>query len=112
MKKLFQDINYTNFASFLNDQLVMVDFWADWCYPCKLQKNILQKIAMDYDGKISFARVNVDDNRVIASEQNVRNLPSLIFYKNGKETRRIIGLQSEEILRNILNTELHTKKIA
>lgn len=106
MKNLFQDIDFTNFKTFLNHKTVLVDYWADWCHPCKLQHNILEKMAFEYDDKIQFARLNIDDNKVIAAEQNVRNLPAIVIYKNGIETRRLIGLQTEEMLRSTLNDEL------
>jgi thioredoxin 1 len=106
MKNLFQQIDFTNFKSFLNNKTVLVDYWAEWCHPCKLQHRILEKMAFDYDDKIQFARLNIDDNKVIASEQNVRNLPAIVIYKNGVETRRLIGLQTEEMLRSTINDEL------
>jgi thioredoxin 1 len=112
MKNLFQDIDYNSFGEFLNNSLVLVDFWANWCYPCKQQHEILQKLAIEFDGQMKFASLNVDDNRVIASKQNVRNIPTLIFYENGNETRRIIGLQSEGILRDNINSEINNRKIA
>ncbi len=108
MKTSFLDIDFTNFKTFLNKKTVLVDYWASWCHPCKIQHDILQKMVIEYDHKMAFARVNIDDNRVIASEQCVRNLPAMVIYKNGTETRRLIGLQTEEMIRNIISEELQT----
>lgn len=99
------ELNYTNFDQFLQGKTVIVDFWAEWCHPCKVQHKILDEIALENDHLFNFARLNVDDNKVLSLKLGVRNIPTLIIFNDGKEIRRIIGLQNREILeKQILNT--------
>ncbi|MFP4470984.1 MAG: thioredoxin [Bacteroidales bacterium] len=98
MKKEISELNYTNFHEFLQGRTVLADFWAEWCQPCKIQQPMLEELAFEYDNLFALAKVNVDENKVIASKLGVRNIPTLILFRDGKELRRIIGLQSKEIL--------------
>ncbi len=76
--------------------VVLVDFWATWCYPCKMIAPILEEIAKDYSGKIKVGKVEVDEAGAIASRFNVMNIPTLIFFKDGKEIERIVGVTTKE----------------
>lgn len=98
MKNEFVELNYTNFARFLEDKVVLVDFWAEWCHPCKVQHKILEDLWGSLPPYLHLARVNTDDNRLLANEQSVRNLPTLILYHHGREIRRFIGLTSRDLL--------------
>ncbi len=80
----------------------LVDFWASWCYPCKMIAPILEEIAKDYSGKIKVAKLDVDENMSSATRFNVMNIPTLILFKDGKEIARIIGVTpKEDIARKI-----------
>lgn len=76
--------------------VVLVDFWATWCYPCKMIAPILEEIAKGYSGKIKVGKVEVDEAGAIASRFNVMNIPTLILFKDGKEIERIIGVTTKE----------------
>ncbi len=76
--------------------VVLVDFWATWCYPCKMIAPILEEIAKDYSGKIKVGKVEVDEAGAIASRFNVMNIPTLILFKDGKEIERIVGVTTKE----------------
>jgi len=76
--------------------VALVDFWATWCYPCKMIAPILEEIAKDYSGKIKVGKVEVDEAGAIASRFNVMNIPTLIFFKDGKEIERIVGVTTKE----------------
>lgn len=112
MKNNMIEINYNNFDQVLKDNIVLVDFWAEWCHPCKIQHKVLDEL--DSENHISFkiATLNVDDNKVIASKLSVRNIPTLILYNNGEEVRRMIGVQSKDMIINQINNSLTEKKSA
>lgn len=112
MKNQIQELNYTNFEAHLKSGAVLVDFWAEWCYPCRMQHKVVEEIAEEQSHLLRVARLNVDDNKVISSKLGVRNIPTLILYKDGKEVRRIIGLQDKEIIMNQVNNMLISKKTA
>lgn len=76
--------------------VALVDFWASWCYPCKMIAQVLEEIAKDYSGKIKVAKVEVDEAGETASRFNVMNIPTLILFKDGKEIERIVGVTSKE----------------
>lgn len=112
MKNQIIDLNYTNYDDHLKSNVVLVDFWAEWCHPCKLQHKSVEEIAMEHDHLLKVARLNVDDNKVIASKLGVRNIPTLILYKNGEEIRRIIGLQNKDQIMSQINNALTSKQSA
>ena len=78
---------------------VLVDFWAPWCGPCRIVGPALEKLSSEYTTKLKFTKLNVDDNQEIAAKYDVRGIPCIIFFKNGKELDRIIGAYPEAELR-------------
>jgi len=78
--------------------LLLVDFWAPWCGPCKMQTPILEKIAQSDAAGVSIMKINTDESPELAQKLNISSIPTLILYKNGKEVDRYIGLQSEAAL--------------
>ncbi len=70
---------------------VLVDFWADWCPPCKMIAPILEQIAEEYDGKALVCKVNVDENQALAQKYGVMSIPTLIFFKDGEIKDQAIG---------------------
>ncbi len=112
MKNQILELNFTNYDEHLKSGVVLVDFWAEWCHPCKIQHKVIEDIAKSHDHSLIVARVNVDDNKVISSKLGVRNIPTLILYHHGDEIRRIIGLQSKENILSQINNALTTKKSA
>lgn len=83
-------------ASFQNDVLsatvpVVVDFWAEWCGPCKMIGPSLEEIAKELDGKVKIAKVNVDENPGIAGQLGIRSIPTLMLYKDGKVASQKVG---------------------
>ena len=97
-----------NEASFKDDVLdsdkpVLVDFWAEWCGPCKMLTPTIDELAEEYLGKAVIGKVNVDNNPTIASEYGIRSIPSLLFFKGGKVQNQIMGAVSKADIAEALN---------
>ncbi len=79
---------------------VLVDFWAEWCGPCKMLAPTVEKLAGEYTGKLKVCKVNVDENPNSASKFGIQAIPTLLIFKNGANTDRIVGVTPEKDLRN------------
>ncbi len=84
----------------------VVDFYADWCGPCKIVAPIMEKLAEEYNGKARFTKVDVDDNPALADQFGIMSLPILIISKNGKPVERIVGTVRAEHCRGIIGRVL------
>jgi len=92
MSKPINVTNETFQLSVLENTLpVIVDFWAEWCPPCKMIAPFLEEIAEEYDGKIVICEVNVDDNQSHAQKYGIRSIPTLLFFKDGEVKDQVIG---------------------
>ncbi len=77
---------------------VVVDFWAPWCMPCRMLTPILERVAEKNSGKVIFYKLNTDENPVTSSQYRIMSIPSVVFFKNGQEVRRVIGVQQEDAM--------------
>lgn len=93
-------LNSENFEKVVlnSEEPVLVDFFADWCGPCKMMAPIVEELATELDGKAKVGKINVDENSDIAIEYNVMSIPTLIVFKNGKEEKRLVGVRNKEEL--------------
>ena len=83
---------------------VLVDFWAEWCGPCKMLTPVIDELANEFTDKISIGKLNVDENSDIASNYGIRSIPCLLFFKNGKVEKQIMGaVPKSEILETLNN---------
>ena len=73
------------------DGLSMVDFWAEWCAPCRMVGPIVEELAQEYSGKVKVGKVDVDENQRVAQRFNVRSIPSILFFKNGEHVDTVVG---------------------
>jgi thioredoxin 1 len=104
-------IVYTSDANFQNDVLssevpVLVDYWAEWCGPCKMIAPILDEIAADYQGKLKIAKVNVDENQQVTQKYGIRSIPTLMIFKGGTVQAQKVGAMSKSQLAAFIETNL------
>lgn len=92
-------INQDNFESYKNGALpFVVDLWATWCGPCRALAPTIAELAEDYDGKIVVGKADVEENEDIAMEYGVRNVPTILFFKNGELVDKFVGAASKSVL--------------
>ena len=85
-----------------SQKVVLVDFWAEWCFPCKMMEPILEEIKNEFGDKIKIGKVNVDENPLIASSFMINAIPALILFKDGKVVERFTGVQAKVVLENAI----------
>ncbi|MBM7855014.1 thioredoxin 1 [Desulfohalotomaculum tongense] len=85
---------------------VLVDFWAEWCGPCKMIAPELEKLAGELTGKVQVAKINVDDNRGTPGEYQVMSIPTMVLFKDGREVERIIGFRKADELKKMIEKHL------
>ncbi len=86
--------------------LVMVDFWATWCGPCRMVAPVVEKLADEYNGKVKVLKLNTDENPDIASKQGITGIPTLMFFKDGSKVDQVVGAVPEASLRSKLDALL------
>lgn len=87
-----------------SDKPVLVDFWAEWCMPCKMIAPIMEELAKDYDGQVKIAKLDIDENNQTASQYQVMSIPSLLLYKDGEVVERIVGVVPKEQIEGLLDS--------
>ena len=89
-----------------NKGLVVVDFWAPWCGPCRIVSPTIDELAQEYAGKVKIGKMNVDENSQTASNYGVMSIPSIVFFKNGVPVKTMVGAQSKENYKQEIETIL------
>ena len=101
-------LNSYNFEEFIKNASVpvIVDFWAEWCMPCKIMEPVMEELARDYTEKAIFARLNIDENLEVANRYNVMGIPLFIIFKQGRPVETIIGAVGRGPLEEALKKQL------
>ena len=81
-----------------SDKLTVVDFWAEWCGPCKMMNPVLDELSKELEGRVVIAKLNVDENPQIPTNLMIRGIPTFVMFKGGKEVGRIVGAQSKQAM--------------
>ena len=98
------DSNYSDFLS--NNNLALVDIWAEWCGPCKLIGPIIDQISVDFQSKLSVGKLEADVNRDIVKELGIRNIPTILLYKDGVIINKSVGAITKEKLTETINEHI------
>ncbi len=98
MSENVQAIQDSEFDQTIGTGVVLVDFWAPWCGPCRMQTPILDEVATAVAGKAGVAKINVDDNQASATKYGVRGIPTLILFKDGQVVKQYVGVQRKDVL--------------
>ena len=108
MSDTLRQLTAASFEVTITKGVVLVDFWATWCGPCKMQSPILEKIEPDYRGRATIAKLNIEDadNKAVAVKFGIRSIPTLLLFKDGKLSQTLVGLQTEETLRQALEVAI------
>ncbi|WP_438311306.1 thioredoxin [Sporosarcina sp. FA9] len=97
-------INATDkdFAENIKEGVVLVDFWAPWCGPCKMIAPVLEELSSEIEGKASIVKIDVDDNQETASKYGVMSIPTLLLFKDGEIVDKVVGFQPKEALSSLI----------
>lgn len=98
MNATIVELNSSNFAAQISEGVTLVDFWAPWCGPCRLQGSILDDLAGEVGEGVTLAKVNVDNAQAIAAQYAVQSIPTLIIFRQGEAVQRFVGVQNKETL--------------
>ncbi len=100
---LIEHLTAQNFAHKTKGGLVLVDFWADWCMPCKMMAPILNDVAEAAEGTARVCKLNVDEHQSVAAKYGIRSIPTMILFKDGKEVERIVGVKQKDVILASIN---------
>ena len=108
MSKNMLTLTNTNFDAELKnvDSPLLVDFWAEWCGPCRMVAPVLEKLAEEYDGKVRIGKVNVDEQSGLATRYGIQSIPTLLIFKGGKVVEQFIGATTRDVLARMIDKHL------
>lgn len=92
----FTDVNFQEKA--LDEGVSVVDFWAEWCGPCRMIAPIIEELAHDYDGKVTVGKLNVDHNPEVSMKYGIRSIPTILIFKDGQQVEKIVGVTTKQNL--------------
>lgn len=98
-----RNLTAKNFNQQIGKGISLVDFWASWCMPCRMMIPVLNELSQEVDENVSICKLNIEEHQSIAAKYSVRNIPTMLIFKNGKEVDRIVGVKNKEFLINKIN---------
>lgn len=105
MAKELTDANF-NEVLLKSEKPVLVDFWSEWCGPCRMLSPVVEELSKEYEGKAVIGKINVDDNPATAEKYGIMSIPTLLIFKNGKMVEKQVGLVQKHILESKLNAQI------
>ena len=101
-------LNDKNFNSKVinSKEPVLVDFWAEWCAPCKRLTPVIEELSKEYDGKIKIAKLNVEEGKNAATNFGIMSIPTLMLFKNGKVVKQVVGIVSKKELKSMIESNI------
>ncbi len=100
----FTDVNFQETA-LSNDTVAVVDFWAEWCGPCRLISPIIEELAQEYNGKAVIGKVNVDENPEVSMKYGIRSIPTILILKNGEVVKKQVGTTTKKALADMIEEQ-------
>ena len=98
-----EELNNNNFEDFTKQGLVLVDFFADWCMPCKVMSPVIDELSKNFEGKVKFGKVDIEDNQELAQKFGVQSIPNFILFKNNEVLEQFMGSRPKEDFEKKLN---------
>lgn len=99
-------VTKNEFDEIIKDGVVLVDFFATWCGPCKMLAPVLEELSSQYEGKAAIVKVDVDQEQELASRFGVMSIPTMVLFKNGEAVKQVVGFQAKPQIENLLNAVL------
>ncbi len=95
-----------NFDSTISSGLTLVDFYADWCGPCKRMTPVIEELATEFNGKAKVGKLDIDQSQMTAAKLQITSIPTLVLFKDGNSIKKIVGLQNLDALRDLLQSNI------
>lgn len=108
MSENIVDLNQDNFQKIVieSKKTVLVDFWATWCAPCRAVGPVIEELSKEYDGKVEFTKLNVDEAPFVSSNYGIMSIPTIMIFKDGKPAEHVIGFKPKNELKKLLDSVL------